>query len=55
MNLSSVFEEDSYDTDVIVKLWNAGYDLADYFNELRYALNFSSHQIPYVAIIRDCR
>ena len=37
--ISSVFEEDSYDIDVIVKLWNAGYDLADYFNELRYALN----------------
>lgn len=37
--VSSVFGEDPYDTDVIVKLWNAGYDLADYFDELRYALN----------------
>lgn len=37
--VSSVFEEDSYDTDIIVKLWNAGYDLADYFDKLRYALN----------------
>lgn len=27
--VSSVFGEDPYDTDVIVKLWNAGYDLAD--------------------------
>lgn len=37
--ISSVFGEDPYDIDVIVKLWNAGYDLADYFDELRYALN----------------
>ena len=37
--VSSVFEEDSYNTDAIVKLWNAGYDLADYFDKLRYALN----------------
>ena len=37
--VSSVFGEDPYDTDVIVKLWNAGYDLADYFDELRNALN----------------
>ncbi len=37
--ISSVFEEDSYDVDIIVKLWNAGYDLAEYFAELRYALN----------------
>ncbi len=44
--ISSVFEEETYDTDVIVKLWNAGYDLADYFDELRYALNLWAESEP---------
>ena len=44
--ISSVFAEETYDTGVIGKLWNAGYDLADYFDKLRYALNLWAESEP---------